>query len=163
MNDSTTPTATRLASDHDDANDVTIDVAIPQPRGQGAHPVKVVLRTLAAALCDQPVPTSLVSSEERQRLVTIYDEQLAAAWRQLRSRHATALLAAHKLHEATVQAATWVHELLEPCGPDRQGIEPARQALIATITRRLVVDGLAFASLAVDTCRQAVVRAQAGA
>lgn len=155
MNDSTTQTAERLASDHDVANDITI----PQPRGQGGHPAKIVLRVLAAALCDQPVPTSLVSTEERQRLATIYDEQLAAAWRQLRSRHTTALIAARKLHEATIQATTWVNELLEQCGPDLPGIEPARQALITTLTRRLVVDGLAFASLAVDTCRQAALRA----
>lgn len=132
------------------------DLTIPHQRRGSVHPTKVVLRALAAALCDQPVPSTLDSSEDRQRVAEIGEQQLAAAWRQLRSRYPTALVAARELHTATIRAAGWVNTLLEPCGPDRRAFEPARLALIATVTRRLVVDGIAIARGAVDHCQQTV-------
>lgn len=137
-------------------------LTIPQQRGSEAHPTKIVLRALRAALCEQPVPSALDSAEDRQRVVAIQDQQLAAAWRQLRSRYPTTIIAARELHVATIRATGWVNTLLEPCGPDRRPFEPARQALIATITRRLIVDGIALARRTVDHCQATVSWVEGG-
>lgn len=125
-------------------------------RRAGAHSTKRTLHALEVALCGQPVPQTLDSSKDRQRIVEIQRNQLDATWRQLRSRYPTTIMAARELHTATQHATQLVDDLLAAEEATRPVYGPVRAALIATITRRLIVDGIAIARSAVDSSRAAM-------
>jgi hypothetical protein len=112
---------------------------------------KRVLRALAAMLVGQEVPASLTNTGDRQRIAGIQFEQIDAAVRQLRSRYPTVVMATRELFNATTKAAGLASTLVHDGASQAYG--PAWQALVATLTRRIVIDGLAVARGSLDNCQ----------
>lgn len=146
------PASNPLAGSADTADRPEVTTA-HRPR---THPTKLALHALEVALCGQPVPRTLDSPEDRQRITEIQRDQIDAGWRQLRSRYPSVIMAARELHAATQRATQMVDDLLaaEETAPPAYG--PVRAALTSTITRRLIVDGIALARSSIDSSRAAI-------
>lgn len=111
---------------------------------------KRLLHALGRALPHLEVPTALDSAEDRRRVHDMQFQQLDAAFGQLRSRYPTAVMAARELAVAVVRATTWVDGLVVAAS---QAYGPVRLALIATLARRIIIDGLAVARGSLEHCR----------
>lgn len=124
------------------------------------HHVRDAPRTMLCILSillnhDPRVPLSLDDSRTMGSLATIHAEQSESSWQQLRSRYPTHALAAREFHAATVRATGLVDSLI-PARTSEQSQRYAlgRLALVAAITRDLVVDGIKQVERRLRACHQ---------
>jgi hypothetical protein len=97
------------------------------------------------------VPRAITGTGDQQRVRDIELQQVDAAMGQLRSRYPTVALATRNLFAATTRATQWA-ETLVPEGPSH-AYSRAWEALVAALTRRIVIDGLAVARGTLEHCQ----------
>lgn len=112
---------------------------------------KHVLRALALVMAGQDVPTDLTSTTDRQRIKDIELQQIDATVSRLRSRYPTVVMSTRELFGATARATIWAKTLV-PEGAS-QAYGHAWHALIASLARRIVIDGLRVARGSLEHCR----------
>jgi len=118
---------------------------------------RAVLIALRTAIGDDTrLPATLPVGEAAVVLAEIHKEQAKAAWNQLVSRYTNVDLRARELSLATVRAAEWVLELVGPAETRGRGRDLAVAALVATLTRRLIIDGDDCARETVDACARRI-------
>lgn len=112
---------------------------------------KRVLHALALVMAGQDVPSDLTSTTDRQRIKDIELQQIDAAVSRLRSRYPTVVMSTRELFGATARATIWA-ETLVPEGASR-AYGHAWHALVASLARRIVIDGLRVARGSLEHCR----------
>lgn len=127
----------------------------PAPAPHMPAATRAVLIALGAAIGDDTrLPAHLPLGEAAVVLAEIHKEQAKAAWSQLVSRYTNVDLRARDLSLATIQAVGWVGELigLDTGRAHGHGRDLAVAALVAALTRRLIIDGEDCARKTVDAC-----------
>ncbi len=96
----------------------------------------VALAELVAA----STPLSLDGVDARRHVDHLLKSQAEASWRTLRGRYPRIEVSAREFQVATTRAVDMVNDLFSP--EERKSVAPlVRLALIAAVTRRLVIDG----------------------
>lgn len=122
-------------------------VASPSAASQTKRALMALTQLISASNC-----LSFDGVDDRRHVDQVLRTQAEASWRTLRSRYPRVEISAREFQVATARAVDLVNDLF-PHGREEPVAPLVRLALIAALTRRLVIDGPELAECSIKWYR----------